>query len=648
MDLDENTTIEIRTSSQQNPSNLGMTITSTDLTVDAGEQKQICDGDNVVLDGSPNTNNATYSWTGGSFVSGSTTLTPTVSPTTNSTYTITATLGECTASSDVLVNVDIHLGQSEFGNQVWNVYGYNGNNRNLNNAYRGFYVQPNLASPNLGINTEQFWTKTLSPSSSGTTKDNSDLWNGCPVNVNNHTFIHKRKGFPCGNYTFTMNRWNDEVRVLIDGTIVWSCTTNSGAANCTDRTFTVQLDVDSEVEIQVFENTGTSNLNIELIPVPISSLTPLGVYTRKCKVSGIEWVRFFDENDKLIASINPNGSDLGNVTMTSYVSSPMIMEACNTPHPLYYIAYMGRRWVMSSDLYPNGANFNNNVTVRLPYDENDLFGLNAHAQLVTIQNMFDGGDVEPVVKENIMLTKITGGVADGTANSLDCGATFLGIDNTGRGLEMESILNTEYVDFEIQQFSEFFLHKNNGGSALPVELTNFSASCENNASIKWTTASELNSDYFLVEKSRDGHNWTLVEKQNAAGNSNAEINYSFVDEDRWNGLSYYRLRQVDFDGKEEVFGPISVSCTGNENSMTVYPNPNNGTFIIEISSDNGYSDVQLFMTDATGKIVVSEEIDISNGTTQFTVNKLDLSKGVYLVSIIGVDNQLKPVKVVLN
>ena len=95
-------------------------------------------------------------------------------------------------------------------------------------------------------------------------------------------------------------------------------------------------------------------------------------------------------------------------------------------------------------------------------------------------------------------------------------------------------------------------------SALPVELSYFKGEIhlESNL-IEWTTQSEYNSNYFSLERSRNGEIWEEITVVPSAGNSTSEINYSYSDFDFYS-LSYYRLKQVDIDGQYEMFGPISI------------------------------------------------------------------------------------------
>ena len=96
--------------------------------------------------------------------------------------------------------------------------------------------------------------------------------------------------------------------------------------------------------------------------------------------------------------------------------------------------------------------------------------------------------------------------------------------------------------------------------SLPVELMSFDGmSTEEGNLLLWKTASEHNSDYFLVQSTTDGEKYTTVDKVGAAGNSNQVMEYSLLDTKYGNNLTYYRLLQYDFDGKYTIYGPISIN-----------------------------------------------------------------------------------------
>jgi hypothetical protein len=110
-------------------------------------------------------------------------------------------------------------------------------------------------------------------------------------------------------------------------------------------------------------------------------------------------------------------------------------------------------------------------------------------------------------------------------------------------------------------------------SVLPVELTAFSGWEENGqVQLAWTTQSERNSDYFVVEKSQDGRLFEAIGNVEAAGFSLVRIDYSFADPAPGPGANYYRLRQVDFDGTVNFSKVIEVWLP-DAAAVAVYPNP---------------------------------------------------------------------------
>jgi len=101
---------------------------------------------------------------------------------------------------------------------------------------------------------------------------------------------------------------------------------------------------------------------------------------------------------------------------------------------------------------------------------------------------------------------------------------------------------------------------------LPIELLSFEGTVidSRNVLLELSTASEQNNDYFIIERSIDGYNWTQIKNIDATGNSNIKINYTTIDKSVPRTIVYYKLSQVDFDGVSEEFSPISVNLTLNE------------------------------------------------------------------------------------
>ena len=177
----------------------------------------------------------------------------------------------------------------------------------------------------------------------------------------------------------------------------------------------------------------------------------------------------------------------------------------------------------------------------------------------------------------------------------------------------------------------------NGSVALPVDLTHFTATCnENTTSINWQTASENNSDYFDLLQSRDGEVWTSKTITPSAGNSTSTIDYSYT-ENNEASLVYYKLKQVDKDGQFKEYGPISADCNEN-NQLTIFPNPTTGE--ITLRGLEQFSNVSsLSINDINGTVV--KELDPT--TTLFNVETLQA--GVYFLSITA-GNKQEVVKII--
>lgn len=157
---------------------------------------------------------------------------------------------------------------------------------------------------------------------------------------------------------------------------------------------------------------------------------------------------------------------------------------------------------------------------------------------------------------------------------------------------------------------------------LPVTLTQLKAELNNNAvDISWQTESELNSDYFSIEKSLDGIRFYEIGTIKGAGFSNTNISYLFTDDAPAQDINYYRLKMVDLNGDEKRSDMVSVVYAAD--IIMLYPNPCSGYF--NIAGIDQMYDVDIF--DLEGNKVAS--ISNLNGVQQINIEKL--STGIYFV-----------------
>lgn len=179
---------------------------------------------------------------------------------------------------------------------------------------------------------------------------------------------------------------------------------------------------------------------------------------------------------------------------------------------------------------------------------------------------------------------------------------------------------------------------------LPVELVSFDAVCtENQVNLSWSTASELNSEYFLIEKSLDNILWEEVAEIEAAGNSLFSNFYTFVDNDPLRALSYYRLKQFDIDGKYE-YSPIrSINCSNSSKKPEIltYPNPVNQKLNIQFSNFSAENcTIQLY--NSGGQLMYSNRVELTNGEGVFELQRAhSMAPGFYFMVLKTKNNSFK-------
>lgn len=168
---------------------------------------------------------------------------------------------------------------------------------------------------------------------------------------------------------------------------------------------------------------------------------------------------------------------------------------------------------------------------------------------------------------------------------------------------------------------------------LPVTFSEIKATTEKGAvNLNWSTALEINNDYFTIQKSNNGIDFTSIGKITGAGNSNNVNNYSFIDYTPFSGTSYYRIKQVDFDGKESYSSITSVSLNSNSDfSLSLFPNPSNGEKVIVSSNSNEITNFDIIVTDISGREVFQSK----NNNVSAGLPSIDFPIGIFFVKAIS-------------
>jgi hypothetical protein len=214
---------------------------------------------------------------------------------------------------------------------------------------------------------------------------------------------------------------------------------------------------------------------------------------------------------------------------------------------------------------------------------------------------------------------------------------------TGQATSTTGIATSGAYQTTLLGGNDAFITELTSSNSLPVQLMGFDAKLANNNSVlcTWQTASELNNDYFEIERSTVGSpqttDWKVVGKVKGNGTTNSVHSYQFTDNVMLSGIEasniYYRLKQIDFDGKSSLSDirvvnlPAVAGLNEVNNEINIYPNPTNDRLNISLSQQSSSTTIQLF--DITGRIV-------KNVNTQNNINQIDVSdlcNGLYFINI---------------
>jgi hypothetical protein len=188
-------------------------------------------------------------------------------------------------------------------------------------------------------------------------------------------------------------------------------------------------------------------------------------------------------------------------------------------------------------------------------------------------------------------------------------------------------------------------------TAFPVEISSFTGSRQGITNLlKWTTATENNNKGFDLERSADGIKFSsigFITTKADGGNSTSSLNYSFIDEKSLVGTNYYRLKEVDKDGKA-TYSSI-VTLKGEKVAFEIsalYPNPAKDEMTIAIVSSKK-ENITISITDLTGKEVKRFNSTIAGGDNNISVNVSALATGTYYLRLIS-GTETKTTKFIKN
>ncbi len=370
-----------------------------------------------------------------------------------------------------------------------------------------------------------------------------------------------------------------------------------------------------------------------------------------------DWTHYYDDNgssadysdDNLLLSVKKNSNNFGATTVTIAGSAGASeIVAATAPYVNSFGGWFvfNRYWVLNPTTQPT-----TDVNVRYYYTSNDFSDLNtalSNAGRSTIANITDlsflkindlsssGYDPDP--------TNGHSGISKAAAYDAD-GAWIYGngASATYNRWASGTYNSAYYAEFIVSHFSG-----GGGGAAgnsndgsLPIELINFRGYNDGDINIlEWKTASEINTDYFIIErKNADNNIIENIGTVQAKGNSNTIQKYSLTD---FKPLQegYYRLINVDLDGNKKTYNWIYLKRNSLQLALiNLYPNPTNKSIKVEFTNPED-GNIRIEVRDIVGRVVKALNVKAGKGLQKIELNLYNLEAGTYYLSIDNTKNKI--------
>ncbi len=349
---------------------------------------------------------------------------------------------------------------------------------------------------------------------------------------------------------------------------------------------------------------GVPSSTLAIGPTPISCLTNDNVVTSN---NSNTWLHF-TRGGNLIASVF-DAANMGNMVAKYFINTAAIRSSGG-------VEYLDRNVEITPTSQPLTP-----VTIRLYFTK---------AEFDAFTESNDNDDNDAFWLNDLKISKFA---------SLSCTSVIGGSGEEMFGIAGYGSLSASvyFLDVIVPSFSGFYIKNVASNVALPATCSNFNYKLfGNNIQLMWSTQTETNSSYFEIQKSTDGINFSTIANLVASNNSAIQKNYQFIDKFNANELIYYRIKQVDKDGKEQfVCKTLKVNGLSKvESFSTVYPNPANNQITVDIlKMYSGKTEVQI--VNAVGQIVSSKIFNLQNANTQLKMDVSKLAAGIFTMRIIS-------------
>lgn len=377
-------------------------------------------------------------------------------------------------------------------------------------------------------------------------------------------------------------------------------------------------------------------------PEDVMAATPnQTMYANRECTDASGWTNYYndqntsDENDDIwLLSVKKNGENIGNLddgsmSVAVRTSSNAGSQSTLISNPGYNATndwYVMNRWF---ELIPTREP-NSPVYVRFPYTNRDFQDVMVNQPMVkshtdlTFYKIDNPGDPNPdhghTSVGNNQITFYTHGA------SASLSTWKHSVNGAGANV----------AEFQVSSFSGGgggFTEGDISSLILPVELLSFQV-VKQDAHVlnKWSTATEVDNDFFTIERSINGTDYKEIGKVKGKGYASEIENYEFIDREPESGINYYRLSQTDFNGRSEILGIRTVNFEAN-NRYQVYPNPVDNNFVTIGMKSKKNHDIQIKLFDLTGRIIKNVNLKDINSNPTYRLDIKELNAGMYILEI---------------
>ena len=325
------------------------------------------------------------------------------------------------------------------------------------------------------------------------------------------------------------------------------------------------------------------------------------------------WVPITGPDGNIMAEINAMGQNLGLVNSSFYKKAGAVRVATG-------VYYLNRNITIT----PAVTSFANPVKVRLYISKTEFDALAAASGISGIGQL-------KVLKNN------------DPCSAAMAGATSMLTPTNTLLADLQQGADGYVLQVDVSGFSSFYFAASN--ATLPLNLITFTGALQNKttAALNWKTTNEINTSYYMVERSVDGQYFNFLGRVDAAGISSTENNYSYNDAELANLQSaniFYRLKMFDIGGTYRYSKIIKLTLPGLQNEITVSPNPVNSDVHANVTAiESCNADWQII--DMTGRVLLQNSTMLKKGNNNLDINISQLPSASYYLNIKGVCFNLK-------